>query len=342
MNHKNSGQCTPTGCPKAGINIHETNDKYKKDPFVSQNKNSQLSSPVNFYNTTLNKLDLDLDNYSLEDLYNLFNIENYMLNEQSLKNAKQIVLKMHPDKSRLEPKYVLFFSTAYKRLYSIYDFQNKSQQKTYKDEDFSDESNKHILDNMFENNKEFKDPKKFNSWFNQTFEKHRLDNPIKDGYGDWMKSDEGIINIHENVSKTNMNELFEQQKKQMQAISVYTGVTDTFASTFGGSLLNGTDNFTSNNYTDLRQAYMETLIPVTQDDYEKIPKFNNISEYKTHREKVDVTPLTKEESERQLLKQQQEHEFQSTTLAFKYAKESELVKQQQNKFWGDIRQLTNW
>ena len=61
-------------------------------------------------------LDLDLDHYSLEDLYRLFNIYDCVINEPNLKTAKQIVLKMHPDKSRLDAKYFLFFSKAYKRI----------------------------------------------------------------------------------------------------------------------------------------------------------------------------------------------------------------------------------
>ena len=342
MNYKGLGECTPTSCPKSGIKIHDSNNEYNNDPFFSSKKSSQLSKPVNFNNTTLDTLDLDLDHYSLEDLYHLFNIQNGVLNEPTLKNAKQIVLKMHPDKSRLDQKYFLFFSKAYKRLYSIYEFQNKSTKKTYKDEEFFDESNKNILNNMFEKNKDFKDPKNFNSWFNEAFEKHRVDNPIEQGYGDWLKSDEGMMNIDENVTKNNMNDIFEQKKKQIQAVSVYTGVTDMFSSTFGGSLLDGGDNFTGDNYTDLRQAYTETLIPVTQDDYEKIHKFNNISEYKAHRDRVDITPPTKEESLRKIFEQQQQHDQHSATLAFKYAKESEKAKEKQQSFWGDIKQLTNW
>jgi hypothetical protein len=342
MNYKGLGECTPTSCPKSGIKIHDSNNEYNNDPFFSSKKSSQLSKPVNFNNTTLDMLDLDLDHYSLEDLYHLFNIQNGVLNEPTLKDAKQIVLKMHPDKSRLDQKYFLFFSKAYKRLYSIYEFQNKSTKKTYKDEDFFDESNKNILNNMFEKNKEFKDPKNFNSWFNEAFEKHRIDNPIEQGYGDWLKSDEGMMNIDENVTKNNMNDIFEQKKKQIQAVSVYTGVTDMFSSTFGGSLLNGGDNFTSDNYTDLRQAYTETLIPVTQDDYEKLHKFNSISEYKAHRDRVDITPPTTGESLRKILEQQQQHDQHSATLAFKYAKESEKAKEKQQSFWGDIKQLTNW
>jgi hypothetical protein len=276
----------------------------------------------------------------LNDLYNLFNIVGGNLTEDSLKSAKQIVLKIHPDKSKLDSKYFLFFSKAYKRLYSIYEFQNKSLKKQYKDEDFFDESNKNILNNVFEKNKEFKNPKNFNNWFNQAFEKHRLDNPNEQGYGDWLKSDEDFLSVSENVTKGNMNEVFEQKKKQIQAMTVYTGVNDLFASTLGGSLLEGENNFSTDSYTDLRQAYTETLIPITQDDYNNIQKFNNISEYKRHRDKVDTTPISKQEAERKLLQQQQQQDQYSAALAFKFAQEKEKAKEKQNGFWSELKQLT--
>jgi hypothetical protein len=343
MNRRGLGDCTPTSCPKAGIKIHQSDNEYREDPFLKeQNKQSRLSKPVSFQNTTLNTLDLDLEHYSLDDLYHLFNIPGGYLSEESLKSAKQIVLKMHPDKSRLDSKYFLFFSKAYKRLYGIYEFQNKSTKKQYKDEDFFDDSNRNILDNMFEKNKNLKDPKNFNDMFNKAFEKHRLDNPMEQGYGDWLKSDEGFISVNENVTKGNMNEVFEQKKKQIQALTVYTGVTDMFASTFGGSLLDGGGDLSSDTYTDLRQAYTETLIPVTQEDYNKIQKFNNISEYKRHRDQVDTTPLAKEEAELKLLQQQRDYDQHSAALAFKYAKEAEKAKEKQNGFWSDLKQITGW
>lgn len=334
MNFTNTRECT-TSCPKSGIKIHETNNK------MSYTKQSKLVSPVSFQNTTLNTLDLNLDNYSLEDIYHLFNITSNNLTEESLKSAKQIVLKMHPDKSHLDSKYFLFFSKAYKHLYSIYEFQNKSAKKQQNVDDFFDESNKNILNNMFEKNKEIKDPKNFNNWFNQAFEKHRIDDPLEQGYGDWLKSDNDFISVNENVTKGNMNDIFENKKKQVQSMTVYTGVTNLFSSTFGGSLLDGGD-VGSSDYTDLREAYTQTLIPVTNEDYNKIQKFNNVSEYITHREAVNIIPLSKEESEQQLLHQQQMDDKHSAALAFKYAKESEKVKKTQNNFWADLKQITGW
>ena len=328
MNAKNLGNCTTTtSCPKIGIKIHESNNNYNSDPF-------------NQKNTDNNGLDLELDNYSLDDLYNLFNI-NESLSESTLKRAKRMVLKTHPDKSKLESKYFLFFSKAYKRLFSIYEFQNKSLNKTYKDEDFYDESNINVLDNMFNKNKDLKNTKHFNNWFNKQFEKHRLEDPNESGYGDWLKGDEGLYNIESNVTQTNMNEAFERQKKQIQSLTVYQGVTDSYAS-FGGSSLLGDDttNFGGSGFTDLRQAHVETVIPICQEDYDNIPKYRNVNEYKAARDKIDITPISKLDAERVLNKEQNDLEHQSTALAYKYAKEAERAKTNQQSFWGDIKQLT--
>ena len=335
MNNK----CGPSGCLKAGIKIHET---------------PQKKPSVNFHKTTLLELDLDVDNYSLDDLYNLFNISsnsnnnNKVLDEESLKGAKQIVLKMHPDKSQLDSKYFLFFSKAYKRLYSIYEFQNKSDKKTERDlkKDYFEDSNKTVLDNMFQTKTELKDPKNFNSWFNDKFDKHKLvDDESNNGYGDWMKSDEGLYLENDNVTQSNMNEAFEKQKKQIQALTVYNGVTVSYASFSGGGSLLGeqSSNFSGSSsglgFTDLRQAHIETIIPITQDDYDNIPKYKNLNEYKMNRDRVDITPLTTAESERILLQNKSNLDQESAATAYKYAKQAEKAKANQRSFWGDIKQL---
>ena len=62
----------------------------------------------------------------------------------------------------------------------------------------------------------FKDKNNFNQWFNDNFEKYRSEDPNERGHGEWLKSDTGFINIDDNVSMSNMNEIFEQKKKQIQ------------------------------------------------------------------------------------------------------------------------------
>jgi hypothetical protein len=143
-----------------------------------------------------------------------------------------------------------------------------------------------------------------------------------------------------------MNEYFERQKQMAKTLTVYNGITDPFASTFGGSLLNNdTSNFTSSEpgnltYTDLKQAYTESVIPVTQDDYDRVQKFNSISEYKMHRDRVDITPVSKEDGERMLLRSQKKMDEETAALAFKYAQESDKIKEKEKSFWGTLQRIT--
>ena len=56
-------------------------------------------------------VDLNIDNYELDDILKLFKIR-VDFDESDLKRAKQIVLKTHPDKSKLSPDYFLFYPLA--------------------------------------------------------------------------------------------------------------------------------------------------------------------------------------------------------------------------------------
>ena len=123
-------------------------------------------------------VDLDINNYNLEDILNLFKIP-VNFDEQDLKRAKQVVLKTHPDKSGLDSKYFLFYSKAYKMLYSVWDFRKKgdvnkaSSNTNYENVDkFSEEDKKKILDNLFKSDNtktKFKTNSDFNNWFNEQF-----------------------------------------------------------------------------------------------------------------------------------------------------------------------------
>ena len=88
----------------------------------------------------------------------------------------------------------MFFSTAYKRLYSIYEFQNKSTKKTENKSEYYDSNNEIVLEKMFEKDKSLKEPNNFNKWFNEQFEKHKVEDGLENGYGDWLKSNEDVVN----------------------------------------------------------------------------------------------------------------------------------------------------
>ena len=60
-------------------------------------------------------IDLNIDNYALADLLSLFKLD-YNFNTDDLKQAKKIVLMTHPDKSKLDKQYFLFFVEHSQRL----------------------------------------------------------------------------------------------------------------------------------------------------------------------------------------------------------------------------------
>ena len=325
-------------CSKAGIKIHESNNDYKCNLFLSVTTQSVTNQSNATQSTQQPKssIDLNVDNYSLNDLYNLFKIKSQTLTDDIMKDAKKIVLMTHPDKSKLEPKYFLFYSAAYRRLYSIYEFQNKSSRKNVMLEDHNPDENNRLLDSMFERNTKLKDTKNFNSWFNEQFDKRNLSKDS--GYGDWLKSDEGIYDVGQ-VSKADMAQEFEKQKKQIQTLTVYGGVNDMYASTFGGTLLGQQDNYTADGYTDLRQAYVESVIPVTQDDYNNRTKYRNIEDLKNSR--TNDKPLDKETAMKQLHDQQMKQENESVATAFYYAQQTEQALKNNKSFWAELKQLTN-
>ena len=335
-----------------GVRINQTKNEYTDDPFGNVNPFSNPYGEKDLSNISYNKsnydtIDLNIDSYSREDIYKLFGIQTENLNEQIMKEAKKIVLKTHPDKSRLDSKYFLFFSKAYRRLYGIYEFQNKSTKKVGDTNEYFSTDNTTVLDNMFEKKKSLKDTTHFNTWFNEQFEKNKLEDSTESGYGNWLKSNDDIIDVS-NVSKANMASEIDKIKKQVQSITVYNGVNDQCSSSFGGSaLMDYNNNFTSGSlfsndgmgYTDLKQAYVESVIPITEDDYNKMPKFKTIEEYKQHRNNSDTKPIEKEEALKQLYHQNKQKDEESAALAFHYAKQSEKVKKNSDVFWSGLKQL---
>jgi hypothetical protein len=350
-----------TTCPKIGIKIHESNNNYNKNPFESINQNviNRVQSNNNTINNTqinrltTNNFDLNIDNYSMKDIFHLFNIQSEILDENLMKESKKFVLKTHPDKSGLDPKYFLFYSSAYKKLYGVFEFQNKSSKKKIDNEDYSNESNNKVLDNLFNNNKALKESHNFNEWFNQQFDKYKLDDDLYNtnnkGYGDWLKSDRGLIDTS-NVSKADMANEFEKHKKQIQSMTVYNGVNDVFSSTFGATILTqNANNYSSGilfqdnlGFTDLKQAYEESVIPITEDDYKNVPKYNNLNDYKNARDSTNVVPTSKEEAMKRLVEQQKREEEESIALAFQLAKQNEEAQKKQKTFWGELKQITGW
>ncbi len=304
-------------------------------------------------------VDLDINNYNLEDILKLFKVP-VNFDEQDLKRAKQVVLKTHPDKSGLDSKFFLFYSKAYKMLYSLWDFRkkgdvNKTNSVTnYDDVDkFSEEDKKKILDNLFKSDNtktKFKSSSDFNSWFNEQFEKNKIYNENEEsGYGDWLKTNEGLDEINPNVSAATMKTEFDKKKSSIRALTVHKDVSElnSWNSISASELTRegpgefSSDLFSRLPFQDLQKAHTETVIPVTDEDYNNVPKFKNVNEYLNHRNKVDITPLSEQQAQQYLNQQNDRESEKAVRRAYELAKQSEIAKQKSQSFWGNLQFLQN-
>lgn len=348
----------PPICRKGGIQIRDTGNDNAFNPIIEMeksafNQRSAVHVPATYDKQSYDNVNLDINSYKMSDLFSLFGITSVNeLDEQTMKQCKKIVLKTHPDKSGLDEKYFIFFSVAYKKILGIYEFQNKSKPASNAETEYNkltDRDKNKLLDNFFDKNKDYKNKTEFNNWFNRQFNKYKLEDPNENGYEDWLKSDEDIVDSG-NVTKENMNAEIEKRKKHVQSLITYNGVNDVTSSTHASSLMGNNGNYSSGSlfnsdgmgFTDLRQAYVESVIPVTADDYNNIKKFGSVDEYKRHRENNNNTaPLSKEESMRMLYNENKKNDDQSASLAFYYAKQTEQSKQKNDLFWSEFKQLKN-
>lgn len=305
----------------------------------------------------LNCLDLDINNYNLDELLSLFDLP-FDFDENDLRRTKKMVLKLHPDKSKLDPEYFLFYSKAYKTIYSMYLFKNKNTKEMRTDEKYDknvniDESIKNILDKKFyenENEIETENEKKissddFNKKFNKLFEKYNSKPAESDGYEEWLRNDKSGNDIVENTERVAFNKMnieMENKKRQLKEIVPYKGIDVLYFNTNasyvdGVNLSNNSDLFSSLHYQDLKQAHTETLIPITDEDYNNINKFNSINEYKLYRDKDEIQWKFNDNDGDRGLKMEEE----STKRAYKLAKQMEESKIKNELFLKEFRLLNN-
>lgn len=300
-------------------------------------------------------MDLNIENYDLDDILNLFKMPNNFV-EDDVKAAKKIVLKTHPDKSGLHPDYFRFYSQAYKKIYFIWKFKSSTKDnnlKTY-EEMANDEKVGHFSNHKKDTLKEFlstnhlKEGKNFNKWFNEQFEKNKIHNDEEtSGYGDWLKSNEDI-DEEKKIAYTQMGEEIEKKKQHVRSLVVHKGIDELYSNFSGASNLTGdspecfsSDLFSSLQYEDLRKAHVESVIPVTMDDYNNVKKFKNLNEYNNYRNSQDIVPLSEIQAAEYLNNKNKHEEIQTTNRAYKLAQQLEEANKNQTNFWGSIMKIKN-
>jgi hypothetical protein len=314
------------------------------------------------------EVDLDIDNYDLNDLLGLFQLD-VSYSETDLARAKRLVLKMHPDKSRLDAKFFLFYSKAYKTLYQLWKFRNvgdsKSESRTSSNNgprereqmvyvsdtsfDRDTSGNGELLNRMFRENSALRKAPDFNRWFNAEFEKVRVESSDADGYGDWLTNED--MNESEQVQGSTgqmMAAFTEKKRKACQDIvvhqeveSFYGGLGGGMGSDLGGSsdTYDSVGSSSGVGYQDLRKAHTETMIPVSDADLAQRKTFGSVDEIRRHRTSQNIVPLSTEESHRMLSEQTSREDENAVRRAFRLTKEVEESERRSQQFWKNLRML---
>ena len=289
----------------------------------------------------MNKVDLNIDNYSYEDILGLFHLD-YNFGVDELKNAKKIVLQTHPDKSKLPKEYFLFYSKAYKMIYYVYEFRLKSKKNEHDEYDNmtneKSEANAELINQM--NKKE-----KFHIWFNRLFEKYY--DKDESGYGEWL-SQEDTNNTPKMSNMREMNEYIETKKQSLsneQSLIKQNFIQD-IPSQCSNLINNDNEQYSSGNifskfqYEDLKKAHEETLIPVSNNLLDTRRQYRNTDELVRDR-KNNIEILSEQESNMILQNKTNKDNEISSHRAFSLIKQEEESKKRNNLFWGQLKMLQN-
>lgn len=293
---------------------------------ITENKTMKSIKETNAFRTSapssttphLQNHNLNIYMYSFEEILDLFDL-NYDITTEDLKKAKKKVLMLHPDKSRLSSEYFLFYKKAFEIVVNYYENNNKQNKIITKENTKYDVSTIH---NEYNKNTEKKintmingmNSDVFQEKFNELFEKNMIKTQNKEK-NDWFYNEQPIYEIEKNISKSNINNAIENIKKKGQGMILYKGVSELYSSS-GTNFYDDIDNTDNDNYIssdpfsklkfdDLRKVHKDqTILAVGESDFNKVKTYGTVEQMNRERESHDLTPLTKDKSEKLLAEKQ--------------------------------------
>jgi len=290
---------------------------------------------------------LNIHMYTLDELLGLFDLS-YDISMEDLKRAKRKVLMTHPDKSKLSPEYFLFYKKAFDIVVQFYENQAKQHQEiTEENTTYTPSMKTSGPTNTRQISKVIQDmsTKEFQSKFNTLFEENMQQRPDPERNA-WFTKDEAIHSIHEQVNQKNMSQMFDQIKEKQAAMVTYRGVENLYVNSGSGSKLyedddnesNGAgyvecDPFSKLKYDDLRKVHKDqTVFSVSEKDYQTHPQYSSVDHFMRERGRQNVPPLEKQEAEKLLQHQEQQHrqrilhkEHASTLKTMRYEEKNRSV-----------------
>jgi hypothetical protein len=287
--------------------------------------------------------DLNLENYELEDILNLFKLK-YNFVKSDLKKAYRISLRMHPDKSGLSSEYFAFYTKAYKIVEKVFYFRTQRKKSKYDMVYNVDETDLEEDKSMLLHSLNGKSISEFNQWFNDMFEKVKVTDDESDaGYNAWIENNE--VGEAEKVALRDFGKAFEAKKTECKSLVKHEGVVDTFGTDGYNLVREKVGNYSSGlfsklPYEDFKKAHTETVIPVTHQDFLNKKKFSSLEMYKRHRDSQETTPVSLQQSQQYLAEREKNKDQIHSRRAFKILKRDEEIEKSNEKWWSNLQRLT--
>ena len=285
-------------------------------------------------------IDLDPDNYSLDDILGLFHLPPHFSRDE-LKSARSIALRLHPDKCNLESKYYIFFSKAYNLLVEVLQFREKGKEGVSRNERRGfelDESKIHMLDKL-------QKKKGFSKWFNQQFEELNLIQKSK-GHGDWIKT--APMTDFSTMERNAASEAMQRHKANLRAVVPEDRIGAISERSAGHSMLGNDeedeifacdDPFAKLRFEDLRVAHTETVVPVTHEDFDSARSNMSVEALRRSRGTQNVTPMSQQRGEQYLGEQNRRAASSATSRAYQLARQDSANQAKSKEWWSRIQLL---
>ena len=265
---------------------------------------------------------LDIREYSLDDLFNLFEIPSTTeIRKEHIRIAKQKVMMSHPDKSRLPSEYFIFYKKAFEMIVHYYETQQRTEQMvpTVSSKEMEliydpIHSSQNINTNLSSSTSSTSSSKVFNRRFNELFEANEMIDKPDTNKNEWFRQEENPFAKYSVNNAGQINQTLEKIKQQEKerAMALYRGVTPLNTAGSYGNKLYGDDDeesdgyicsdpFSKLKYDDLRKVHKDqTVFMVSENDLGNVKTYHSVDQYSREREKDKgiVKPMEKEKAEK--------------------------------------------
>jgi len=249
--------------------------------------------------------------YSFQEILDLFQLPS-TFGEPELKRAKMMVLKMHPDKSRLPAEYFLFYKKAFEFVVDYYrdsiktSAQVPTEEIVYEPISIEKRMSQKIQSTMKEIGAE-----QFQNKFNRLFEEN-MSKKVDENQNAWFKNNDPMYSTDSVQNASGIGQAIDQIKEKNAAIIRYRGVESMLSGNRGNSLYDTEesndyvtcDPFSKLKFDDLRKVHKDqTVFAVGERDFAKMRVYGSTNELQQERGSP-LKPLEKGQAEKMLLEQE--------------------------------------